>query len=433
MKKIDRRTFLAGAGTVAIGLPFLEEMLWTREALAAETPTVPRLVTIFFPLGVPRRVLDQGFDSPAMEPLQAFRNKASLLREVDYVEVNGHQSGSGHCFTGFSPPSRDRAGGDSIDQVALAAYAQQFPEQDLQGLHVAMQAYRNREGMVRLANSWKNGGETFEMPFMDPQELFTELFGSATPSEDRAQIRGSILDSVRAQAGYLVSDRSSLGAASKRKVSDYLDEVRSLERSIQDHLAECREVGAPPDIPELTLENWHDRIEERVDLLTELFVLGLRCDPRRRFGTIGLGAGGEHWNIPIDGTTYNCHHDIHHDGREQFFEPMARRQLEMVGRVLQKFDAYEDEPGKTLLDNTLVLVSSELGDHSRGHNCRQVFHLAAGLDGAIAHDTVIDDSLSSVEVYSTCLRALGIDRVHGRPDHFDDLVGGLLDQPLPML
>lgn len=368
-----------------------------------------------------------------MQPLQGFRAKGSMLREVDYVEIQGHNEGSGHCFTGFTPPSEDRAGGDSIDQVALAAYAQQFPERDLQGLHVAIKAPRFGNAQVVVANSWKNGGETFETPFLNPQELLTELFGSENPSDERAQLQGSILDSVRDQASYLVSDRSSLGAASKRKVTDYLDEVRSLERDIQDHLAECRDLETPPDIPELTRDNWHEHIEERLDLLTDLFVLGMRCDPRRRFGTIGLGAGGEHWKIPIDGTLYNGHEDIHHQGREQYFDTLAQVQLEMVARVLRKFDAYEDEPGKTLLDNTLVLVSSELGDHNLGHTCRQVFHFVAGLDGAIAHDKVIDASHSSIEVYTTCLRALGIDRVHGRQDHFDGLVGGLLDQPLPLI
>jgi len=54
-RQISRRTMLKGLGTVAIGLPFLEEMLATT-AMAATKEVVPvRAFNVFFGLGIPAR------------------------------------------------------------------------------------------------------------------------------------------------------------------------------------------------------------------------------------------------------------------------------------------------------------------------------------------------------------------------------------------
>ena len=82
--KISRRTMLKGLGTVAIGLPLLEEMLVS--ASAAQPALVPvRAFNVFFGLGIPAPLQTEGYDG-VLEPLRPLSNKLLIMRGVDQVE-----------------------------------------------------------------------------------------------------------------------------------------------------------------------------------------------------------------------------------------------------------------------------------------------------------------------------------------------------------
>src|SRR5687767_12319567 len=124
-KAISRRTMLKGLGSVAIGLPLLEEMLVAAEPSAARTIPV-RAFNVFFGLGIPAPLQLEGF-SGVMEPLQPLSKKLLILRNVDQVRVdqegiNAHYDGSSGAFTAEPPGGTARAGGPSIDQVVRAAH-----------------------------------------------------------------------------------------------------------------------------------------------------------------------------------------------------------------------------------------------------------------------------------------------------------------------
>jgi hypothetical protein len=117
---MSRRTMLKGLGTVAIGLPFLEEML-ASSAMAA-SPVVPvRAFNLFFGLGIPAPLQTEGFDG-VLEPLKPLRDKLLFLRNVDQLRcdepgINAHYDGSSGAFTAEPPNGTARAGGPSIDQM----------------------------------------------------------------------------------------------------------------------------------------------------------------------------------------------------------------------------------------------------------------------------------------------------------------------------
>src|SRR5688572_18929970 len=122
---ISRRTMLKGLGTVAIGLPFLEEMMVT--AQAAKPAVVPvRAFNVFFGLGVPAPLQKEEF-SGVLEPLKPLSKKLLIMRGVDQVRVdqdgiNAHYDGSSGAFTAEPPNGTARAGGPSIDQVIRASH-----------------------------------------------------------------------------------------------------------------------------------------------------------------------------------------------------------------------------------------------------------------------------------------------------------------------
>ena len=123
-RQVNRRTILRGAGTVAVGLPFLEEMGGgVLSARAAEPlPAVPkRAFNLFFGLGIPAPLQQEGY-AGVLEPLKPLKDKLLILRGVDHLRadekgINAHYDGATAAFTAEPPDGEAKAGGPSIDQV----------------------------------------------------------------------------------------------------------------------------------------------------------------------------------------------------------------------------------------------------------------------------------------------------------------------------
>ena len=109
-KTLPRRTFLRGAGTVAIGLPFLDAMRATSVYAAAPEPPV-RGLTVFFGEGLPRHLMDDflGDFSGPLEPMARHRTKLGFVRGLNYVDDH-HYGGGTNAFTGTRMQSPDQAG-----------------------------------------------------------------------------------------------------------------------------------------------------------------------------------------------------------------------------------------------------------------------------------------------------------------------------------
>src|SRR5688500_1256242 len=124
--RINRRTMLKGLGTVAIGLPLLEEMLFPNARVAVE-PVIPvRAFNLFFGLGIPAPLQGEGF-SGVLEPIEPLSKKLLIMRNVDHVRCdesgsNAHYDGASAAFTAEPPNGEARSGGPSIDQVIRRAH-----------------------------------------------------------------------------------------------------------------------------------------------------------------------------------------------------------------------------------------------------------------------------------------------------------------------
>src|ERR671914_689908 len=97
--RVSRRTMLKGLGTVAMGLPLLEEMLVSTATAAQQQAAIPvRAFTVFFGLGTPAPLQPEGFDG-VLEPLKPLADKLLILRNVDHVRAdepgeNAHRDGA---------------------------------------------------------------------------------------------------------------------------------------------------------------------------------------------------------------------------------------------------------------------------------------------------------------------------------------------------
>jgi hypothetical protein len=440
---LPRRSFLRGAAGAAIALPFLDEMLTSSVYADAPEPPV-RVITGFFGNGVMPEIFDHHDPLRAEGPLAPLRphlSKLAVLRGVDMNTSNGHPRGGGATFVGHGG-HEDRQDGPSIDVVALRDLHPDGAPTSLQTLLVCS-GFR-RDHQYRMVHSWNEDGSPMGRPIEQPSALFERLFGRTTVEEDvagarRRRYRRSVLDAVLGDYRHFSSDRAGLSVTSRRRIADHLDRIRELERRIfggEDDASACLVPGAPAD-PGLPYGREAMHINEHIDpnawtrtqqLLAELYAMALRCD-LVRFGNITFQSSGERVRFRGD-YDYNGR-TIRFDDRDHHHEHWHRRTFPEVewhthyimrqfGYLLAQLDDpdYRDANGGTLLDNMLFMIGAELGDGS-SHNTQNVFHAVSGGNGRFAVGGLVDVDSSSVNVYNTCLQALGVGRVLGDERHWD--------------
>lgn len=469
---MDRRTFLRGAGTVAIALPFVDTML--AKSVWAATPNPPeRLLTFFFGLGVPKEFTTGGF-SGVLDPLSPFADKLSLFRNISLNEADGgannHFDGGGGVFVGHEPNGEVSAGGPSIDQVVKQQVYPNGAPTPLQTVQMGSYFRRTRDGgqsTTRFVHCWRDDGSPVDLPLETPIDLFSRLFGE-TPEggidageAKRRRYRRSILDSVVKQYQYVQSDRSPFGARAKSKISDHLERIRELEqRAISEE--ETRDLaclvpdapgtlpllnGQEKDIgslgPQLQVADW-----ERVwQLNAEIYCMGLRCD-LFRFGNAMFGSAGERVRLQGDynynGQTYatfddsQATHEYWHgyqpganNTNNERLEKHIHFMMSQVGYFLAELDSqdYVEENGRTLLDNATLLISTELGNGAR-HDLDNVFHAVSSGNQRFHVGEVYEQQISSVDLYNTVLKGHGLDGVSmGDQNFFDGTLDTMLNAP----
>jgi hypothetical protein len=470
-KKISRRTVLKGLGSVVIALPFMEEM-FSSAALAAEGEVPMRAFTVFFGLGIPTPLQDEGYNG-VLEPLKELSDKLLVMRGVDHVRVdesgsNAHYDGSAGCFTATPPNGTARSGGPSIDQVIRKAC---YPDGLPAGMIPTMSAgtFFRRSRRSRYSHTWNEDGTAAAATQETPKELFERIFGTIPNPEDQPEarkkrIQRSVLDSVVDQYQFYTSDNSPLGAASKTRLSEHLDRVREYEQRVysDDDEPQCPQPQVPPDsqiphggsadpsgqgiditLAELTSE-WR--------LMAELYAMAIKCD-RVRFGGLNFLAAGE--RIRLTGRyeyqgrhmydfddaaelgssgDKGCSHEWWHKFRENNDNEQLRAHAHMKMREVAYFlkllngnDAVEAN-GKTILDNSIFAISTESGDgrhNDVGRELSGVFHAISGAGGLFKTNEILNVNAEGLDVYNTMLEAMGVQQRMGPSGRSINRVGAI--------
>ncbi|MEL6346273.1 MAG: DUF1552 domain-containing protein, partial [Myxococcota bacterium] len=401
-KSFDRRTFLRGLGTVAIGLPFLECMR-TRSVWAGDEEPPIRCLTLFFGLGVPKAMQQEGWDGP-LGPLEPFADKLAMYRNVDMSEAggSGHPPGGTSVFVGQGGPSKARAAGPSIDQLIKREIYPDGAPTPLQTLAVG-QFFRRSHGLYQRIRCWAEDGSRAVEPIEAPSALFDRLFGTEDTSDQdaaarRARLRRSVLDTVLPDYQRLKSDAGGLSATSRARVSDHLDQVRSLERrlfEVEDTLRECTIPLEPaePDLPYGTAgATEYDAVQVDASafqdawrLNVDLYVMALRCD-LVRFGNLMFESSGGHTAFRgthrANGETYSFRseasdHNNWHEGRTNHIWWHSHFFQTNIAYALAALDDpdWVEANGGTLLDNLLLVLGTETGTN---HDMNGVFHAIGG-------------------------------------------------------
>lgn len=391
---LSRRTVLRGLGT-SLALPFFEAMMPT--ARAADVAQRPKRLQVFYtPNGMTMaeyrpRTTGAGFAlPPTLGPLEPHARDLLVVSGLGHPQAaafGDRPAGHGRSCPAFltGAHARQTEGPDircgiSMDQVFAAHLgdATQIPSLEL-GID---QASLLGSCDINYSCAYTNGiswlTPTVPLPVTaNPRDVFERLFGDGEALDKKsrlAQLRRqtSILDFVREDAARL---SGALGMEDRRKLDEYLDATRAIEKRVQRAqampvAAQGASMQAPAGIP--------DSFAEHVKLMIDLQVLALQAD-LTRVGTFMIGREISNRTYPEIGVPDSHHMLSHHGNSPEKMAKLAlinRYHMEFFGYMLQRLKDVRDGEG-SLLDTMLVLRGSAFGD-SNDHDFMDLPVILAG-------------------------------------------------------
>ncbi len=437
-RDLTRRRFLRGAGGAAVALPFLLGEGGNLKAQAA--PPIERFIGFFLPLGLPKAVLSADFAGSLnypvnpIAPLGPHIAKMAMLKNIDVVNtVTGvetlHGTGSFSFLCAEDSTLLSTKGGPTLDWVIKQETGANTP---LPTLNTGIYGGDNAVERGRIVHSWRGKGQPNE-PIPDTLDLFKYIFGTPTDTDDpvaarKLRYRKSVLDNVLEDFKAATGETSGYGVNTRRLIQNHADTVRDLERQVQalsDGSLGCPVPTAPPSVGGNGVSpSDFDRWDKNWEIMTDLYVLALRCDLVRT-GTIMVGSGGDSFAYHgPGGSIADVHQDFDHQWKDLSPKDTAlwlesRAYLySKVAQLLAKLDdaSYHDADGGTLLDNSTVLVGTELGDPL--HDLHDLTYFLAGGRGRFKRGVFDLDGHTDVDLYTTMLKGLGIDKTLGNQTRF---------------
>jgi hypothetical protein len=384
-KSLSRRAVLRGLGT-AIPLPFMHAMI---PAMAAPrhsaTSSAVRMGFMYVPNGIinlngewtPK---GEGRDfefSQTMQALEPFREHLTVLSGL--AQLNGRPGGDGagdHAragatfLTGTRPIKTEGQGiraGVSADQIAareLGKHTQLASlETGIEEPSVAGGCDSGYSCAYTNTISWRT--PTTPNPVEDnPRRLFERLFGDGDSTDATERLAGlreqrTILDFVREDLSRL---KVGLGPSDKRKLEEYVESVRDLERRIG-----MAEMQVEQDIPKVERPGGIPvSFTEHVKLMIDLQVLAFQAD-LTRVTSFMMGREGTYRSYPEIGVPDAHHAMTHHQNDPEKIAKaimINKHHVAMFAYMLEKMRSIEDGDG-TLLDNSMLVYGSSINDGNR--------------------------------------------------------------------
>jgi len=394
----SRRHALRAAG-ISLALPGLESMGLAEEQQAAPAT---RLVCVGTYLGFyqsaffPKQA-GADYELPELlQPIRRHRDQFTVFSGLDHRAPNGH--GAWNNFLCGNQP-----GSYSLDQIVADELGQQtrYPSLQLSAGKASRTMSHTRMGVA--------------LPMVErPSVIYRRLFGSpddAGRAEYLLRSGRSAIDDVLQDAEKL---QRSVSATDRAKLGEYFDSVRDVEKRLARQL-ESGSGGIPqtdyqlpdydPVAPTLQLE--------AETLMYDLMTLALETDSSR-IASLFIGGLGQVFTIN-DRTLRSGYHALSHHGNDP--EMIAdlvlveQEHMRCFGRFLDQLRSRRDAAGRPLLDSTVVLLGTGMGDASRHANSNLPTLVAGGgfqHGRHIAVDRKAKDAPLLGDLYLTLMQQLGL-------------------------
>jgi len=396
---VPRRAVLRGTAA-CVALPMLESLLTASEARAQAANPPLRLVTWFIACGVwgPSWFpTDTGVNytlSPTLTPLAPVKSKVLVFAGMTNAPCVNSQGSHGcgppgmtTCTQGTKPAI---GMGISIDQVYAQALgtATRIPSMQISGTDGTFSDVQY-PAVYNGTTSWASATQPLP-PVVNPGLIFDQIFAGATNATTMANpaaaaalakrkaLRKSVLDDVLAEATTL---NGRLGKSDQVKLEQYLTSVRAAETAVQQSMSTTASTCSPgsmtrpnmtvgPDTNGFGLKIYDPNVY--TNTITDLMALAFQCDATRVIAYQQMNGGHSSYSsFPwLTPAVNRDHHSLsHHNGNVTSGLQLAQIEQWEIGlftAFLQKLDKISEGSG-TVLDNSLIFLSSELSD-GNAHN-----------------------------------------------------------------
>jgi hypothetical protein len=332
--------------------------------------------------------------SPILTPLAPFRDRLNIVTGLAHHQADSlgdggadHARSSATWLNGVHPKKtegEDVRAAVTIDQLAAQKIGQDTPfpslevgTEDFTGLVGACDAGYSCAYMNTV--SWRTATAPLPME-INPRMLFERLFGEpGTPAERRARSEEdiSVLDAI---TGQMDRFKNGLGPRDRVRVSEYLENVREIERRIQKaeklNTENTAMPAAPAGIP--------DSYEEHVRLMFDLLALAYQADISRVF-TFMLARELSQRTYPQVGVNDPHHATSHHLDDPVKIEKLIKIQTyhaTLFARFLEKLRSTPDGDGN-LLDHSMILYGSCMSNSNLHSHSPLPTLLAGGAAGRL--------------------------------------------------
>src|SRR5687767_12364707 len=367
----SRRTFLHGVG-VSIALPWLESLtVWgddTRSQQAGSEAPV-RLAVVFAGNGFHSKqwwAKGEGRDmelGQVLAPLSDFREQLLFIRGLFHSEArkgNIHSSQTGNLLSGAPIASGGEIrSGTSFDQVLAQTYGRSTKVPSL-----VLACERSNPGVHKNYSMLYSSHISWSSPTTPtPLEIYPALAFDRLFKDEAARGDASVLDAVRSDATDL---RRNISTTDQRKLDEYLESVRDVEKRIENagkkgELQGWRPTLSKPNIPR-PADGIPQDIAEHMRLMADILVLGFQTDSTR-ICTLKLNNDHSSLRFPNLGVDYMIHHLLSHSDTADWLK-VNQFFMEQVAYIARKLEAIQEGP-RTALDNTMLLFCSSMltGNH----------------------------------------------------------------------
>lgn len=456
--RFTRRNLLRGGLAATAAIPLLDARQVQGQS---ETPT--RLVVVSFPNGTRTNMFwpsgsETDFTLGSLTtPLEPFKNKVVFpkgIRLNDSLQ-NGALGGtlgsehargtggmltarplnSGTEFVSFGNTTSGWGSGQSIDQYIVERLQPPtaFPSLQL-GVHV-------RDSEVRARISYSASNQPIP-PREDPADVFSTLFGGAMTGGDGGETdpelarlwsqRQSVFDLTNAETERVMG---LVGAADRQKLDAHLTAMRDVETRLVGAATNgtaSTDGCATPTMANVNLAS-DDEYQQAGALQMDLAAAALACDLTRVITLQWSYSESEHLFQFLNNISGN-HHGISHDFSQsgvnfEAYNTIQTWYAERFAYLLGKLDSYQEGDG-TLLDNTILLFATEIGEATTHELVIMPYIIAGGASGRIRTGRFIDYGNSppdNNQLMVSLAHAMGVEDV----TEFGDASGAT--GPLPNL
>ena len=400
LHSINRRHFLR-AGSSLLALPVLE----TFATPSTTATTAKNFVAIgtwlgwhqnaFFP-----KQTGRDYEIPAtLSPLSAMRDEFTVFSGLDHRSPNGHGAWS-NFLCGSKP------GDYSLDQLIA----------DDIGQKSRFSSFELTAGAGEVSKAMSYTRQGIGLPMIQrPSVFYKQLFVSKA---DRAR-SDYLLRSGQSSLDLVLEDakrlQNSLPGRDRHKLEEYFESFRAVEKRMSRQLDTINDPVPETDYKLPSYDPITPNLQiEAEEIMYDLMTLALETESTRVISFFLHGLGQV---FSFDGKALSAgYHGLSHHGNDpnmiRDLVAIETAHIHCLAGFLEQLKAKKNPEGKSLLDDTVILLGTGMGDASR-HSNDNLPTLVAG--GGFTHGShlAVDASKSDApllgDLYITLMQRLGME------------------------